>query len=85
MFEIQVLLPIVWFFQSQPHRPAHVRHGVRVAHSSHSKIQLWGPCHSLYERTFPKSISDAVILCALVEYVFRSLSHPLEGSYVVAG
>ena len=34
------------FFQSQSHRPAHVRREVFTAPSPHPEIQLWGPCHS---------------------------------------
>ena len=66
------------FFQSQSHRPAHVRREVFLAPSSHPEIQ------SLYKRTFPKSISDSVILCALIEDVFRSLSPPLPRGAVEA-
>ena len=38
------------FFQSQPHRPAHIHYEISVAPSPHPEIQLWGPCHSHYER-----------------------------------
>ena len=64
------------FFQSQTHCPAHVRRQVLLAPSPDPEIQQWGPCHSLYKCTFPKSVSDAFILCALVEDVFRSLRPP---------
>ena len=52
-----------------------------VALSSHPKIQLWGPYNSLYKCTLPKPVSDAVILCALIEDVF-GVSGPLKGSYI---
>ena len=58
------------FFQSQSDRSAHIRREVFIAPSPHPEIQLWGPCHTLYKCTFPKSVSDAVILCALIEDVF---------------
>ena len=61
------------FFQSQSHRPIHVRREVFVAPSRDPEIQLRWPFHSPYELTFPKSVSEAVILCALIEDVFRSL------------
>ena len=70
------------FFQSQSHRPVHVRREVFIPPSTHLEIQLWGPCHSFYA-TFPKSVYDAVILCALIEDEFWSLRPPpLEGSYI---
>ena len=77
-YKVNILLTYfnVLFLKSQLHSPAHVRREVFVAPSPHPEVQLLGPCHSLYKCTFPKSVSGAVILCALIEDVFRSLRPP---------
>ena len=57
---------------SLPSCPAHICCEVLVATSLHPEIQLWRSCYSLYERMFPKSVCDGVILVALIEDVFWS-------------
>ena len=66
------------FFQPQSHRPAHVSRKVFVAPSPSRNPAV----PELYERTFPMSVSDAVILYALIEDVFWSLRLPPEGSHI---